>query len=158
IDKDRIILLGAVAGGGDPAGVTAALDARVKAVVPFNFGGPQPDYAIPADAERDFYYFGVAGWGTTRGLGQGARDGFAHWVIVGSVAPRGLIYGHEFAWDGGRDPVWPRLRTIFSWYDAEDHLAVATGRGTLRGTPPESSHCNNIGPLHRSQIYPILAR
>src|SRR5262249_2941039 len=64
----------------------------------------------------------------------------------------------EFAWDGGRDPVWPRLRTIFSWYDAEDHLAVATGRGTLRGTPPESSHCNNIGPLHRSQIYPILAR
>jgi hypothetical protein len=39
-----------------------------------------------------------------------------------------------------------------------DHLAVATGRGHLRGTPPESSHCNNIGPLHRSQIYPTLQR
>src|SRR4029077_645055 len=58
IDKERIILLGAVAGGGDPAGVTAALDPRIKAVAPFNFGGPQPDYAIPANAERDFYYFG----------------------------------------------------------------------------------------------------
>jgi len=40
IDKSRIILLGSVAGGGDPAGVTAALDPRIAAVVPFNFGGP----------------------------------------------------------------------------------------------------------------------
>jgi dienelactone hydrolase len=55
IDKDRVILLGAVAGGGDTAAVTAALDPRVKAVVPFNFGGPQPDYAVPDDPARDFY-------------------------------------------------------------------------------------------------------
>ena len=39
LDKDRIILMGAVAGGGDPAGVTAALDNRIAGVVPFNFGG-----------------------------------------------------------------------------------------------------------------------
>ena len=58
IDEDRVILLGAVAGG-DPAAVTAALDPRVKAVVPFNFGGPQPDYAVPDDPARDFYWFGV---------------------------------------------------------------------------------------------------
>src|SRR5262245_22517036 len=50
IDAKKIIVLGSVAGGGDPAGVVAALDRRVAAVVPFNFGGPQPDYAIPADA------------------------------------------------------------------------------------------------------------
>ncbi|HVK10567.1 MAG TPA: acetylxylan esterase, partial [Gemmataceae bacterium] len=31
-DKDRVILLGSVAGGGDPAAVTAALDPRVKCV------------------------------------------------------------------------------------------------------------------------------
>jgi dienelactone hydrolase len=158
VDKDRIILLGSVAGGGDPAAVTAALDPRIKAVAPFNFGGPQPDYAIPANADRDFYFFGVADWESTRCLRLGARDGFAQWLIVGSVAPRRLIYGHEFAWDQEHDPVWPRLKKIFDWYDVSDHLAVATGRGALRGTPPESSHCNNIGPLHRSQIYPALKR
>src|SRR5262249_41384024 len=32
IDKKRIILLGAVAGGGDPAAVTAAIDSRISAV------------------------------------------------------------------------------------------------------------------------------
>ena len=158
IDKDRIILLGAVAGGGDPAAVTAALDPRVKAVVPFNFGGPQPDYAVPDDPARDFYWFGVPSWESTRCLRLGARDGFAQWVIVGSVAPRRLIYAHEFAWDRERDPAWPRLQKVFGWYDAADRLAVVEGRGTLKGTPPESSHCNNIGPLHRSRIYPTLER
>ena len=158
IDKDRVILLGAVAGGGDPAAVTAALDPRITAVVPFNFGGPQPDYAVPDDPARDFYWFGVGSWESTRCLRLGARDGFAQWVIVGSVAPRRLIYAHEFAWDRERDPVWPRLQKVFGLYDAPDRLAVVEGRGTLKGTPPESSHCNNIGPLHRSRIYPILER
>jgi cephalosporin-C deacetylase-like acetyl esterase len=158
IDRDRIILLGAVAGGGDPAGVTAALDPRVKAVVPFNFGGPQPDYAVPDEPARDFYWFGVPSWEPTRCLRLGARDGFAHWLIVASVAPRGLIYSHEFAWDKARDPAWPRLEKVFGWYDAPDRLAAVEGRGNLRGNPPESSHCNNIGPLHRSRIYPILER
>lgn len=158
IDKERILLLGAVAGGGDPAAVVAAFDPRVKAVASFNFGGPQPDYAIPANAERDFYYFSVAEWESTRCLRLGARDGFAHWVIVGAAAPRRLIYAHEFAWNRERDPVWPRLQKIFGWYDASDHLAATFGKGSVRGTPPESSHCNNIGPLHRSKIYPILQR
>jgi dienelactone hydrolase len=158
IDKDRILLLGAVAGGGDPAGVSAALDPRIKAVVPFNFGGPQPDYAIPADAGRDFYYFGVPSWESTRCLRLGAQGGFAQWLIVGSVAPRRSVYAHEFAWDRERDPVWPRLQKIFGWYNVADHLAVAFGRGSLKGKAPESSHCNNIGPLHRSKIYPALKR
>ena len=56
VDPKRIILLGAVAGGGDPAGVTAALDRRIACCVPFNFGGPQPEtaYPLPADAEASF--------------------------------------------------------------------------------------------------------
>jgi cephalosporin-C deacetylase-like acetyl esterase len=158
IDKDRIILLGAVAGGGDPAGVTAALDPRIKAVAPFNFGGPQPDYAIAADADRNFYFFGVPDWESTRCLRLGAQGGFAHWLIVGSVAPRRLIYAHEFAWNQKRDPVWPRLQKVFGWYDAADHLTATFGRGSVKGKPPESTHCNNIGPLHRSKIYPALKR
>ena len=43
VDPKRIALLGSVAGGGDPAAVTAALDPRIAVVVPFNFGGPQPE-------------------------------------------------------------------------------------------------------------------
>ena len=42
-----------------------------------------------------------------------------------AVAPRRLIYAHEFAWDRERDPVWQRLQTVFGWYDAADNLAVA---------------------------------
>src|SRR5690242_7156979 len=47
VDKGKIILLGSVAGGGDPAAVTAALDTRIAAVAPFNFGGPQPETTFP---------------------------------------------------------------------------------------------------------------
>jgi hypothetical protein len=56
VDKEKIVLLGSVAGGGDPAAVTAALDRRIAGVVPFNFGGPQPEtgYPLPADAEDSF--------------------------------------------------------------------------------------------------------
>jgi dienelactone hydrolase len=158
IDKERIVLIGSVAGGGDPAAVTAALDPRIAAVAPFNFGGPQPDYPIPEDAEKEFYYFGVAYWETTRCLRLGGRDGFAHWVIAASAAPRGLIYSHEFAWDRARDPVWPRLEKVFSFYGTSDRLAVATGRGNLKGRPPESTHCNNVGVVHRRELYPHLAR
>ena len=43
MNKKEIILLGTVAGGGDPAAVTAALDSRVAAVAPFNFGEAMPE-------------------------------------------------------------------------------------------------------------------
>jgi dienelactone hydrolase len=158
VDRERIILLGAVAGGGDPAAVTAALDRRIAAVVPFNFGGPQPEtiFPLPKDAEDQFNYAGGGSWESTRNLRLSARDGFMPWVIVGSAAPRGLIYAHEFAWDQARDPVWKRLEKIYSWYDARDRLASVKGRGSVRGKPPESTHCNNIGAVHRRGIYPAL--
>ncbi len=155
VDRDRIILLGAVAGGGDPAAVTAALDSRIAAVVPFNFGGPQPETVIPLpeNAEESFNYAGGGSWESTRNLRLSARDGFQPWTIVGSVAPRRLVYGHEFAWDRERDPVWTRLERIFGFYDVRGNLAAAHGRGKLSGQPPESTHCNNIGPEHRRGIY-----
>src|SRR4029453_574656 len=58
--KDKVILIGSVAGGGDPAAVTAALDSRVACVIPFNFGGPQPEtrFPLPEDAEQTFNYLG----------------------------------------------------------------------------------------------------
>ena len=159
-DPEKIVVMGSVAGGGDPATVAAALDERITCAVPFNFGGPQPEttYPLPNDAEESFNYMGNGGWETTRNLRLSARDGFLPWVIVGSLAPRRLIYAHEFVWDQERDPVWKRLQKIYSWYDATDHLDHTQGFGLLQGRPPQASHCNNIGIPHRQRIYAALQR
>jgi dienelactone hydrolase len=160
-DPKRILILGAVAGGGDPAGVTAALDRRITCCVPFNFGGPQPEtrYPLPADSETTFNYLGGTYWDSTRGLRLGGRDDFPHWVIVASIAPRYLIHGHEFSWDGEHDPVWKRYQRVWGdFYGAADHLGVAHGKGLLKGQPPEASHCTNIGKFHRKMIHPLFER
>ncbi len=160
MDRGKLILIGAVAGGGDPAAVAAAIDPRITCVVPFNFGGPQPEtiYPLPEDAEETFNYMGGGSWESTRNLRLSGQDGFLPWVIVASVAPRYLIYAHEFSWDRTRDPVWKRLEQVFAWYDASDHLDFAHGAGVLSGRPPEATHCNNVGPVHRKMIYPALER
>ncbi len=158
IDKDRIILLGAVAAGGDTASVTAALDPRITCLVEFNFGGPQPEtrYPLPEDAAKRFNYLGGGSWESTRNLKFSGRDGFLPWVIVGATAPRKLIYGHEFSWDKEHDPVWGRLQKIYGFYGADKSLASTHGRGSVTGKPPESTHCNNIGPEQRKLIYPAF--
>lgn len=160
IDPKRIIILGAVAGGGDPAAVAAAVDPRIQGAVVFNFGGPQPEtrYPLPDDAEGSFNYAGYGSFESTRNLRRSAGDGFLPWVIVAAIAPRRLIYAHEFSWDRQRDPVWRRLGRIWGFYDAADSLAGAHGRGGLRGKPPEASHCTNIGSAHRQSIHPLLRR
>jgi cephalosporin-C deacetylase-like acetyl esterase len=160
VDCKRIILLGSVAGGGDPAAVTAALDKRIAAVAPFNFGGPQPEsrFPLPADPDESFNFAGSGSWESTRNLRLSARDGFLPWFIVASAAPRALIYAHEFSWDQEHDPVWRRLQEIYKWYHHPERLDSAHGRGKVTGKPPESTHCNNIGPVHRKQIYPALQR
>jgi dienelactone hydrolase len=158
LDKSKIMVFGSVAGGGDPCAVFAALDPRVSAAAPFNFGGPQPEtkFPLPDDAELAFNYMGGGSWESTRNLKLSGRDGFLPWLIVGSTAPRGLIYGHEFAWDEDHDPVWARFQKIWGFYDAKDKLASSKGRGSVKGSPPESTHCNNIGPEHRKPMYPTL--
>jgi cephalosporin-C deacetylase-like acetyl esterase len=160
VDSNRIMLLGAVAGGGDPCAVTAALDERIQVAVPFNFGGPQPEsvFPLPDDAELSFNYVGGGSWESTRNLRLSARDGFLPWVIVGNIAPRRLIYAHEFSWDREQDPVWRRLQTIYQWFDASENLASLHGYGRVTLSSNEASHCNNIGAYHRLQMYPPLQR
>jgi dienelactone hydrolase len=160
IDENKVILIGAVAGGGDPAAVTAAIDTRITCVIPFNFGGPQPEtpYPFPNDAEETFNYMGSGSWESTRNLRLSGRDGFLPWVIVASIAPRRLIYSHEFSWDKVRDPVWKRLKQVFAWYDASDNLAFTHGAGILSGRPPQATHCNNVGIAHCVAIHEALQR
>ena len=157
---NQVVVMGSVAGGGDPCAVAAALDDRVTVAIPFNFGGPQPEteFPLPDDAETSFNYLGTGGWETTRNLAWSGRDGFLPWVIVGSIAPRKLIYAHEFSWDQARDPVWKRLQKVYEWYGAEDALDFTNGFGLLQGRPPHASHCNNVGPMHRERIHAALNR
>ena len=160
VDRERIIVLGAVAAGGDVAAVAAALDPRITGVAPFNFGGPEPEtvYPMPAENAEQAFPYGAGGhWDGTRRLRNAARDGFLPWVVVAAAAPRRLVYAHEFAWDRERDPVWPRLEKVFRWYDAPGNLAFAHGSGTLFGNP-EGTGCANIGPVHRAALYPHLQR
>jgi hypothetical protein len=53
--------------------------------------------------------------------------------------------------------VWQRLQKVYALYGQPSRLAATAGRGTVSGKPPESTHCNNIGPEHRRGIYPALA-
>ncbi len=160
IDPRKIILLGSVAGGGDPCAVTAALDKRISAAVPFNFGGPQPEtrYPLPEDVETTFNYAGGGSWESTRNLTRSSADGFLPWTIVGGIAPRRLVYAHEFNWDQARDPVWKRLETIYRFYGDENGLAFTHGRGELSGQPPEATHCTHIGAFHRQRMHQAFQR
>lgn len=157
VDPQRVLILGEVAGGGDPAGVTAAIDSRITASAPFNFGGPEPEtpYPLPDNAEETFNYAESGSWETTRNLRRSARDLFLPWTIIAAGAPRPLIYGHEFAWDRERDPVWKRLEKIYSFYEKPAALAAVWGSGSVRGNTPEDTHwC----PLHRERMYPHLEK
>src|SRR5262249_36387983 len=92
VDPARIILLGAVAGGGDPAAVAAALDPRIAAVAPFNFGEATPRQGggrrpWPPELSDP----GWGSWETTRNLRGSIARQFLPWFIDATVAPRGLV-------------------------------------------------------------------
>ncbi|MDH5427719.1 MAG: acetylxylan esterase [Nitrospirota bacterium] len=139
IDQDRIILIGAVAGGGDVAAIAGALDDRVAAVAAFNFG-----------------HLSIGDWDSSRNLPDTARLRFWPWVILASLAPRRLIYGREFDWNPQHDVVWQHLEKVYALYGSRDALQSVhgSGRGSRHG--PLDSHCTNIGPIHRKQLYTIL--
>ncbi len=157
IDREKIVVLGAVAAGGDVAAVAAALDPRIRGVVSYNFGGPEPEtpYPLPAEGELSFPYASGGHWDSTRRLRHSARDGSLPWVVVGAVAPRAVVYAHEFAWDREHDPAWKRLTRIYELHDAAPRLGAAFGKGTLFGKP-EGTGCGNIGAFHRRTLAPFL--
>ena len=139
INRDQIIVIGAVAGGGDLAAVVGALDDRVAAVVAFNFG-----------------HLSMGDWDSTRTLADSARLGFWPWVILASLAPRLLVYGKEFAWNPEQDFVWKHLEKVYELYGKRDALRSVhgSGRGSRHG--PMDTHCTNVGPIHRKQLYSIF--
>jgi dienelactone hydrolase len=159
VDPARIILLGAVAGGGDPAAVTAALDSRVAAVIPFNFGeaGPEEHYTLGARGyDFETAWPGWGEWETTRSLPRSAVDQFFPWFVCALVAPRPFLYSFEIAWpeDVEHEPAWARYKKVFQIYGRPDHLDQVHGFGPF----PGPGECTNVGALLRKRIYPVLER
>jgi dienelactone hydrolase len=159
IDPERIVLLGAVAGGGDPAAVAAALDDRIAAVIPFNFGeaGPEEHYLEgPRPYDFDTAFPGWGSWETTRNLRRSAADQFFPWFICASVAPRRFVYAFEVAWPESveRQPAWARYKQVYELYGRRDHLDAVDGFGPF----PGPGECTNVGTFLRKRLYPILKR
>jgi dienelactone hydrolase len=156
VDAKRIILMGAVAGGGDPAAIATALDPRVTCSIPFNFGaGSQVQWP---GIEPFFRWDGYGDWESTRCLRNSGRDLFFPWVIVASAAPRRLIFAKEFAYDAAKDPAYKRIQGIYESYGAGDRISEIHGFGSGSVPAPGASHCNNVGPYHRKQLYPLLQK
>jgi cephalosporin-C deacetylase-like acetyl esterase len=154
VDPDRIILLGAVAGGGDPAAVAAALDERIAAVAPFNFGEASPEDQGRGDWPEGWSDPGWGSWESTRNLPRSIADQFFPWFICASVAPRRFVFSYEMGWEIEKQPAWHRYQKIFSLYDALDRLDEAHGFGGF----PGPGECSNIGPSQRKTLYPELER
>jgi dienelactone hydrolase len=146
IDRERIILLGSVAGGGEPAGVAAALDNRISAVAPFNYD--QGHIRVHGDSP-----------------GQIAKQ-FSPWLVAASVAPRRFIRAFEFGWEGAEEHDFPTLwvdgmersRKVWDFYGARENLAGIQGYGLIRLSNERASHCFSIGPQQRVELYPLLQR
>ncbi len=157
VDARRIVMFSEPAGGGDPAAVTAALEPRIAGVLVNNFGGPQPEtpYPLPKDAEISFDFAGNGSWESTRNLHRSARDGFQPWFILASLAPRQLLYYHEFYWDRDGDPVWTRLQKAYDFYGAKDRLLGLAGHGFVVGKEPLNTHWIAYS---REMAYPHLQR
>lgn len=158
VNAKQIILVGAVAGGGDPAAETAALDPRVAAVIPFNFGEAMPETSrfIPYKNlwPLDLAEPNPGDWDTSRVVRRSVVDEFLQWFLCASVAPRRFIYSYELGWHVEDLPAWARYQRVFALYNATRNLADAHGFGPFPG-PGEAW---NIGPAQRQSLYPTLER
>lgn len=158
IDRTKIGLLGAVAGGGDPAGVAAALDDRITMVAPFNYGESTPESPrfMPERNRwpRELAEPSSGSWEWTRGLPRSTVDQFLPWVVCASVAPRMFVYSFEMGWKVDELPAWERYRKVFGFFNALDRLDEAHGFGPF----PGPGECTNIGPYQRKTLYPELER
>ena len=159
IDPARIVMIGAVAGGGDPAAVAAALDPRIAAVAPFNFGEASPEEHYregPRPYDSATASPGWGDWETTRSLRGSAKGQFFPWLICAASAPRGFLFSFEMGWPKTveEEPIWKRYRAVFDFYGKRERLDEVHGLGPF----PGPGECTNVSAFHRKQIYPVLER
>jgi Acetyl xylan esterase (AXE1) len=159
VDPKRIVMLGAVAGGGDPAAVTAALDSRIAVVLPFNFGesSPEDHYTRgPRPYDPDTANPGWGSWESSRNLRESISGQFFPWFICASVAPRPFVFSFELGWPKGveQEPIWKRYQKVFGLYGKTANLDQVDGFGNF----PGPGEVEDFGANHRKKIYPMLNR
>ena len=159
IDSKRIVMLGAVAGGGDPAAVAGLLDSRIAVVVPFNFGeaGPEEHYTQgPRPYDPQTADPGWGEWESTRCLRQSIAGQFFPWLICAARAPQPFLFSFEIGWPAGveKESAWARYKKVYDLYGQRDQLAQVDGYGPFTG-PGE---VENVGSDLRRKFYPILKR
>ena len=159
IDPERIVLLGAVAGGGDPAALTASLDSRIAALIPFCFGEASPEAHYLEGPRKYDFETADPGWGfweTTRNLPHSVNKQFFPWFLCAAGAPRPFIFSFELGWPETveEEPIWARYKKVYELYGDEEHLASVDGFGPFPG-PGET---NQAATYHRQHIDPILNR
>lgn len=159
IDVNRIVMLGAVAGGGDPAAVSGLLDPRIAAVIPFNFGeaGPEEHYTQgPRPYDPRTADPGWGSWESTRNLRLSIAQQFFPWLICAARAPKPFLYSFEIGWPRGveQEPAWARYKKVYELYGEREQLAQVDGYGPF----PGPGEVTNVGSDLRRKIYPILYR
>ena len=146
IDLDRIILIGAVASGGEPAALAAALDSRIAAVTAFNYD--QGHVRLDADYQGEI------------------PKQILPWFIAASVAPRKYIRAFEFGWEGAEEPDyaglwvsgWERSQRVWGFYGAKENLAATQAFGLIRLSMERIQHCFSVGPAQRKELFPLFER
>ncbi|MBL7735737.1 MAG: acetylxylan esterase [Chitinophagaceae bacterium] len=159
IDAKRIILVGAVAGGGDPAAVTANLDPRIAAVVPFNFGDASPEAhytELPRKYDFETADPGGGDWETSRALPNSISQQFFPWFLCAAGAPRPFIFAFELEWPKTveNESAWPRYKKVYELTGARENLGEVNGIGAF----PGAGETNQVSVYLRQHVDDNLHR
>lgn len=133
VDISKIAVIGGVAGGGDIAALSGAIDERITVTIPFNFSSNNP----------------IGGWyDLTRSFPLSHYFGMTHWIVSSLIAPRKLIDAQEFAWTEDREKEFQHFAKIYDFYQVKDSLAKVHG--------DTNTHASSFLSLHRVGVYHIL--
>ncbi|MBL7735738.1 MAG: acetylxylan esterase, partial [Chitinophagaceae bacterium] len=159
IDTKRIALVGAVAGGGDPAAVTANLDPRVAAVVPFCFGDASPEAhytQLPRKYDFETADPGGGDWETSRALPNSISQQFFPWFLCAAGAPRPFVFAFELEWPKTIEDqsAWARYKKVYELTDARENLGEVDGIGPF----PGAGETNQISVYLRQRVDDNLHR